>query len=96
MKPGKGIRRVACLQVQPVQAALSQRSRLCKLQDPAVDVMAEVVQVRVHGVAAAPEVDVVRQVEHGLVPELVRDLRGGWAQSTVSDRCCAHNAVRGV
>ena len=62
-----------CLDVKPVQPGRSQGLGLRELEHAAAKIGAEVVQVRVHGVGAAPEVQVVGKVYH-LVQVRLRDL----------------------
>ena len=64
----------ARLHEEPVQAVRAQRARLREAEQAAAEVVAHVVQVRVHGVRAPPEVQVVRVVHDRLIPELLRHL----------------------
>ena len=71
----------ARLHVQPVEAALAERPRLRELQHAAADIGAQMVQVAVHRVRAAPEVQVVREVQRRLVLELPGDLCANRSQA---------------
>ena len=63
--------------MQPVQATVAEGPPLRKLKDAAADVGAQVVQVAVHRIRAAAEVQVVREVQRQLVPELLCNLHSG-------------------
>ena len=76
--------RMTHLHVQPVQAPLAQRPPLRKLQDATADVRAEVVEVAMHRIRASAEVQVVREVQRRLIPELLRNLRSGCGQGRVN------------
>jgi hypothetical protein len=65
--------RFAHLDAKPPQAALAQRHRLRKCEQPAAVICAQVVQVRMHGVCPSAEVDVVREVQRSLLAVLLRD-----------------------
>ena len=83
----------AHLDVEPAEAAAAQRARLRKLEQAAAHVVAEVVQVRVHGVRPAAEVQVVRVVE-GLLPcKITRHLPHKDRISTCSLGCCPTAAL---
>ena len=63
--------------LEPVQAAGSQGAPTGELQQPPAVVRPQVVQVRVHGVGATPEVEVVGVEEGRLVLEATGDLGEG-------------------
>ncbi len=58
--------------IQPLQPMRPQRARLCKPQQAAAPVVAQMLQARVQRVRAPSEVERVRVVELGGVPELAR------------------------
>jgi hypothetical protein len=62
------------LDVQPIQAFLSEGPGVREHERAAAYIGAEVVEVHVHGVRPASEVDVVREVDPFLVAHLLRDL----------------------
>ena len=68
------------LHVEPGEAVISERPSLAKLQETAAEVGAHVVQVRMHGVRAAAEVQIVREVYRRMVLEVVRHLQS-WQQT---------------
>jgi ribosomal protein L27 len=55
------------LDTKPGKSSLAKRLRLREEKQAAAVIRPQVVQVRVHGVRAAPEVNVVRKIDGGLV-----------------------------
>ena len=72
----------ACyLHKQPAEAFLPQGLPLCKLKQAPAEVVAEVVEVRVHGIGPAPEIQVVREVDGLLILESFGHLHDGFVSA---------------